>query len=131
MVEGDLFESVPNFSEGRREEVIASIAAAADRAFVLDVDPDTDHNRVVVSLAGRSRRIIDGLMGAVSVAVERIDLPSHRGVHPRGGVADVVPLVPLGSTSLDSCRELADPGGGGGWGALRVLVVFTGQGGGR
>src|SRR5207253_2266659 len=83
------------------------IAAAADRAFVLDVDPDTDHNRVVVSLAGRSRRIIDGLMGAVSVAVERIDLPSHRGVHPRVGVADVVPIVPLGSTSLDSCRELA------------------------
>src|SRR5438132_13295643 len=99
MVEGDLFESVPNFSEGRREEVIASIAAAADRAFVLDVDPDAHHNRVVVSLAGNSRRIIDGLMGAVSVAVERIDLPSHRGVHPRGGGAASLPLVPAGAAA--------------------------------
>ena len=131
MVEGDLFESVPNFSEGRREEVIASIAAAADRAFVLDVDPDTDHNRVVVSLAGRSRRIIDGLMGAVSVAVERIDLPSHRGVHPRVGVADVVPIVPLGSTSLDSCRELAHQVGERVWAELRVPVFFYGHGEGR
>ena len=55
-----LFESVPNFSEGRRQDVVAAIAAAAGRAHLLDTDPDPDHNRVVVSIAGGRRRLVDG-----------------------------------------------------------------------
>src|SRR5260370_18539803 len=93
-----LFESVPNFSEGRSEEVISHIAAAAGAAFVLDVDPDPDHHRVVISLVGERPRLVEGLLGAIASAVERIDLRSHQGVHPRVGAADGVPIVPLGST---------------------------------
>jgi glutamate formiminotransferase len=124
----DLFESVPNFSEGRRPDVIDAIRAAASNAFVLDTDPDPDHHRVVISLAGARRRLGDGLIGAIAAAVERIDLGPHRGVHPRVGAADVVPIVPLGETSLELCRELAHEVGERVWRELHVPVYFYGQG---
>jgi glutamate formiminotransferase len=124
----DLFESVPNFSEGRRADVIDAISAAASRAFVLDTDPDPDHHRVVVSLAGARQRLVDGLMGAIASAVERIDLGTHLGVHPRVGAADVVPIVPLGETSLERCREVAHEVGERVWSELQVPVYFYGHG---
>src|SRR5690349_6573911 len=127
----NLFESVPNLSEGLRGDVISDIAATAGKAFVLDVDPDPDHNRVVLSLAGEAPRITDGLMGAIGSAVERIDLRSHRGVHPRIGAADVVPIVPLGSTPIDTCRRLAHEVGERVWNELRVPVFFYGLGEGK
>ena len=124
----DLFESVPNFSEGRRADVIEAIGTAASKAFVLDADPDPDHHRVVVSLAGSRQRLVDGLMGAIAAAVERIDLETHQGVHPRVGAADVVPIVPLGETSLERCRDLAHEVGERVWSELHVPVYFYGQG---
>jgi glutamate formiminotransferase len=125
----DLFESVPNFSEGRRSDVIDAISSAAAPAFVLDSDPDPDHHRVVVSLAGARQRLADGLMGAIAAAVERIDLGTHLGgVHPRVGAADVVPIVPLGQTSLERCRELAHEVGERVWTELHVPVYFYGHG---
>jgi glutamate formiminotransferase len=123
----DLFESVPNFSEGRRQEVISSIASVAP-AFLLDVDADPDHNRLVVSVAGSASSLTDGLMGAIAEALESIDLRAHTGVHPRVGAADVVPIVPLGSTSLESCRELAHSIGSRVWTELRIPVYFYGYG---
>ena len=123
-----LFESVPNFSEGRRQDVVAAIAAAAGRSHLLDTDPDPDHNRVVVSIAGGRRRLVDGLMGAIGEAVERIDLREHRGVHPRIGAADVVPVIPLRGATLDVCRELAREIGQWVWSDLHVPVYFYGHG---
>jgi glutamate formiminotransferase / 5-formyltetrahydrofolate cyclo-ligase len=124
----DLFESVPNFSEGRRGDLIDALAAAAGTAFVLDADADPDHNRVVISLAGFEERLTDGLMGAIAAAVDRIDLREHRGVHPRVGAADVVPIIPLGDTTLDTCRELAHSIGARVWEELEVPVYFYGHG---
>lgn len=124
----DLFESVPNFSEGRRKQVVSAIGAAVAPAFLLDADADPDHNRLVVSLAGSRRSVADGLMAAISEAAERIDLRDHAGVHPRVGAADVVPIVPLGSTSLETCRELAHSIGSRVWSELRVPVYFYGHG---
>ena len=124
----DLFESVPNFSEGRHRGVIDAIAAASSPAYALDVDPDADHNRVVVSLCAGQMKMIDGLMGAISAAVERIDLGSHSGVHPRVGSADVVPIVPLGDASLEAAREAAHDVGRRVWAELHVPVYFYGQG---
>lgn len=131
MPEEDLFESVPNFSEGRRGDVIDAIASAAGQAHVLDTDPDPDHNRVVVSLAGPRSRIVDALLGAIGVAVERIDLRDHSGVHPRVGAADVIPIVPLGSALLDTAREVAHETGRRVWNELHVPVYFYGHGEGR
>jgi glutamate formiminotransferase len=124
----DLFESVPNLSEGRRPEVVEALGASVAPAFLLDVDPDPDHHRVVISLAGAQARLSDGLMAVIAAAVERIDLRSHSGVHPRVGAADVVPVIPLGSTSLETCRDLAHEIGNRVWSELHVPVFFYGHG---
>jgi glutamate formiminotransferase len=126
-----LFESVPNFSEGRRQDVIDAIAAAAAPAFVLDTDADPDHHRAVITLAGFKARLVDGLLAAIAEAKDRIDLRAHHGVHPRVGAADVVPIVPLGDTTLAECRELAHDLAARVWSELEIPVYFYGQGEGR
>jgi len=124
----DLFESVPNFSEGRNRNVIDSIASAAEAAHVLDIDPDPDHHRVVVSLLALRERLIQALLGTVAAAAERIDLRKHAGVHPRVGAADVVPIVPMGATTLDACRDVAHEVGRRIWTELHIPVFFYGYG---
>ena len=128
MVGESLFESVPNFSEGRDRSVIDAIGGAAVAAHVLGVDSDGDHNRTVVSLAGFRPHLLDALMASVRVAVELIDVRSHRGVHPRVGAADVVPIVPLHSTPLSRCQEVAAELGERIWSELQVPVYFYGRG---
>jgi glutamate formiminotransferase len=89
-------EAVPNFSEGRDAAVVDAIAAAlAEHADVLDVHVDADHNRSVYTLVGEPEQLVDALVAGIACAKERIDLRDHEGAHPRIGVADVVPLVPL------------------------------------
>ena len=124
----NLFESVPNFSEGRDRVVIDAVAAASSAAHLLDVDPDPDHHRVVISLAGTPQELETSLLAAVAEAAARIDLSAHSGVHPRVGSADVVPIVPLGTTSLDECHEVARELGGRIWSELRIPVYFYGYG---
>lgn len=123
----ELFESVPNFSEGRDEAVISAIVDGCAPAHVLDADPDGDHHRVVITLAALADHLISGLLGAIGVAVDRIDLRSHKGLHPRIGAADVVPIVPLGSTSPARCREVARELGERIWNELHVPVYFYGE----
>ena len=129
MHEESLFESVPNFSEGRRADVIGSlVAAAAAKAHLLDVDPDPDHHRVVISMAARRDRLGDAIMAAVGTAVEFIDVRSHQGVHPRVGAADVVPIIPLGQSTLEDSRRVAREIGQRIWSELKVPVFFYGEG---
>jgi glutamate formiminotransferase / 5-formyltetrahydrofolate cyclo-ligase len=123
-----LFEAVPNFSEGRRDDVIGAIVGGAHAAHLLDADADPDHNRVVVSIAGEGALLAAAVMGAVGQAVERIDIRTHQGVHPRVGVADVVPIIPLGGETLDSARMLAREIGERIWSELHVPVYFYGHG---
>jgi glutamate formiminotransferase / 5-formyltetrahydrofolate cyclo-ligase len=124
-----LFESVPNFSEGRSADAIAAIAgaAASGGAHVLDVDPDRDHHRVVISLAAQSAKLVDSVVAAVGAAVELIDIRTHEGVHPRVGAADVVPIVPLGESTLAAARDLAREVGERIWSELRVPVHWYGE----
>jgi glutamate formiminotransferase len=123
----ELFESVPNFSEGRDEAVISAIVDGCAPAHVLDADPDSDHHRTVISLAALGDGLIEGLLSAIGAAVTRIDLRSHRGLHPRIGAADVVPIVPLGSTSLARCRDVARELGERIWNELHVPVYLYGE----
>jgi glutamate formiminotransferase / 5-formyltetrahydrofolate cyclo-ligase len=89
-------ESVPNFSEGRDAKVIGDIGnALAERAQLLDVHTDVDHNRTVFTLVGGEGDLLDALVAGIAVARDRIDLREHEGVHPRIGAADVVPIVPI------------------------------------
>jgi glutamate formiminotransferase / 5-formyltetrahydrofolate cyclo-ligase len=125
-----LFESVPNYSEGRDDGTVSAIAGAAraGQAHILDVDADPDHNRAVISLAGLGPNLLEALVASVRVAIERIDVRQHRGVHPRVGAADVLPVVPLGATPLIRCTELARELGERIWSDLRVPVYFYGEG---
>ncbi len=105
-------ESVPNFSEGRDRATIDALAAAlGDHAELLDVHVDADHNRSVFTLVGDEAELVEALLAAIACAHERIDLRRHQGAHPRIGVADVVPLVPIVPEDMPraqhAARELA------------------------
>lgn len=104
-----LIEAVPNFSEGRRIAVIEELARSVQwgAARLLDRSSDRDHNRTVLTVAGPPESILQGLFDSVELAAAQIDLRRHRGVHPRLGAADVVPLVPLRGISLAECAGLA------------------------
>ena len=91
-----MLEAVPNVSEGRDAALLGSLTQAfAARALVLDHHADPDHHRSVFTLAAEDEELVDGLLDGIALAVERVDLRRHEGVHPRVGVADVVPVVPL------------------------------------
>lgn len=116
----DLLISPANVSEGRRPVVVASIALAAGRPGVqlLDIHTDPDHNRSVLTLAGRPGALVDSVVAAASTAAQTIDLPKQRGVHPRFGAIDVIPFVPVGtdpggmavavSAAREAARRIAD-----------------------
>ncbi|MDQ3855662.1 MAG: glutamate formimidoyltransferase [Chloroflexota bacterium] len=104
-----LVECVANFSQGRDQTSIQAIAAAAGSsgAVVLDIHSDPDHHRSVVTFVGEPHAVLEGAYQAVRTAVERLDLSRHEGVHPRIGVADVVPFVPVSGASMEDCVRLA------------------------
>jgi glutamate formiminotransferase len=107
-----VLEAVPNVSEARDAAVVAAVGAAFERdAVLLDVHSDADHHRSVYTLVGDDDGLLESLLAGILVAVERIDLRAHVGVHPRIGVADVVPLVPLDPAemeqAIDAARTLA------------------------
>jgi glutamate formiminotransferase len=105
-----LVECVPNFSEGRRPEVLARLRSAIEDApgvRFLDQTADVDHNRSVVTFAGEPKPVTDAMERAVEIAIATIDMNAHEGEHPRVGAVDIVPFVPIGETTLDECVELA------------------------
>ncbi len=106
-----IIESVPNFSEGRRPEVVQAIVdavrAAPGGARVLDISSDADHNRSVLTLAGEEGEVRASILRLFEAALERIDLRTHRGEHPRLGAVDVVPFVPVKGVSMADCVQLA------------------------
>jgi glutamate formiminotransferase len=105
-----LVESVPNFSEGRRPDVVDRLATAVGAvpgAILLDRTSDASHNRSVLTLAGEASAVADALERAVDVAIREIDMERHSGEHPRIGAIDVVPFVPLAGSTMDDCIELA------------------------
>jgi glutamate formiminotransferase len=88
-----LMECVVNVSEGRDDAVLRQLADAAGSTLV-DLHRDPDHNRCVLTLAGRPEAVADGARALARTAVGLIDLRRHEGVHPRVGALDVVPFVP-------------------------------------
>ncbi len=105
-----LVESVPNFSEGRRSDVVDRLARAVSGtpgAHLLDRTSDASHNRSVLTLAGEAGPVTTALEAAMAVAVAAIDMEVQRGAHPRIGAVDVVPFVPLGDTTMEQAVDLA------------------------
>jgi glutamate formiminotransferase/glutamate formiminotransferase/formiminotetrahydrofolate cyclodeaminase len=95
-------ECVVNISEGREGEIVDELAALAGPA-LLDVHRDPDHNRCVLTLFGE-----EAPAAVAERAVERLDLGAHSGAHPRIGVVDVVPFVPLGDATMTDAVAARD-----------------------
>ncbi len=105
-----LVECIPNFSEGRRLEVIQAIVdsiRAVPGALLLDQSSDPDHNRTVVTFAGPPQAVEQAAFAAIAKAAELIDLDKHQGEHPRIGATDVVPFVPISGVGMAECVEIA------------------------
>src|SRR3954462_1045657 len=105
-----LVECIPNFSEGRRTEVIQAVIAplVAQRDIrLLDVDPNADHNRTVVTFVGPPAAVADAAFALTASAVQALNMEEHRGEHPRMGAMDVVPFVPISGVTMDDCVRLA------------------------
>lgn len=105
-----LVECVPNFSEGRRPQVVADIVSAiasADGVRILDFSSDAAHNRSVVTFVGPPAAAAEGAFRAIARASELIDMRAHTGEHPRLGATDVVPFVPISGVTMGECVELA------------------------
>lgn len=105
-----IVECVPNFSEGRRPEVIeqiTSVIRSVSGVSMLDQEMDSDHNRAVLSFVGEPEGVLDAAFRAVKRASELIDLTVHKGAHPRIGATDVVPFVPISGVKQSECVELA------------------------
>ena len=105
-----LVECVPNFSEGRRPEIVAAIRdaiAAVEGVSVLDVSSDASHNRSVITFIAPVDTAVDAAFAGIKAASERIDLCQHSGEHPRIGATDVVPFIPLEGSTMEDCIALA------------------------
>jgi glutamate formiminotransferase len=105
-----LIECVPNFSEGRRDEIIEAIVEPFRKrngCALFDYRADKDHNRLVVSLGGEPDSVQEAILEAAKVAISTIDLAQHQGSHPRIGAVDVIPFVPLQNITMEECVDLA------------------------
>ena len=105
-----IIECVPNFSEGRNQEVIDAIAKAIKDTYgcsLLDVDPGYSTNRTVYTFVGDENSIIEGALNATRVAKELIDMRNHTGEHPRMGAMDVCPFVPVKNVTMEECVSIS------------------------
>jgi glutamate formiminotransferase len=123
-----LFEIVPNLSEGRNSATIEAAVAAAEAAGanVLNWSSDPVHHRSVLTIVGDATQVVDAAVALAGVAVERIDLRGHAGVHPRIGALDVLPFVPLRNGSLADASVLAHQAGARIWERYRIPSFYYG-----
>jgi glutamate formiminotransferase len=105
-----IIECAPNFSEGcdvEKIERIVNVFRAKKNVKLLDYSNDKDHNRMVVTVIGEPEAVKNCVIEAVGVAIELIDISKHKGLHPRLGVADVIPFIPIKGMSMDEADALA------------------------
>src|SRR5262249_8096721 len=122
-----IVECIPNFSEGRRAEVIDEIVGSIKSipgAVLLDRESDPNHNRSVITFVASPERVVDAAVAGVKKAAELIDLTKHTGEHPRMGAADVIPFVPISGATMDECVALARSCGERLWSELGIPVYL-------
>jgi len=122
-----LIQCIPNFSEGRRGEVVERIVDAirsASAVQVIDFSSDVDHNRTVVTFLGPPEDVRASALAGARAAVELIDMNRHEGVHPRIGAVDVIPVVPVCDVAMEEAIALGHEIGRDIAGELRVPVYF-------
>jgi len=105
-----LVECVPNFSEGRKKDVVEQIVdeiRAVDGVRLLDYSSNESHNRSVVTFVGEPQAVKKAAFNAAKKAAELINLEEHEGEHPRMGATDVIPFIPISEVTMEECVKLA------------------------
>ena len=104
-----IVECVPNFSTSDPKVVdqILDEVKKTKGAFLIDHTFDNYYNRLVVSIVGNKKSVLEAALNASCRAVKLIDMRKHKGQHPRLGAVDVVPFIPLKNVTLEECIELA------------------------
>ncbi|GIV15468.1 MAG: glutamate formiminotransferase [Armatimonadota bacterium] len=105
-----VIECVPNFSEGRHRDTVDALAFAVCEVpgvRLVNVSVDPDHHRTVLTFLGEPGAVAEAAFRCARVAVERIDLRHHQGVHPRIGAVDVMPFIPLRNVEMSACAQVA------------------------
>lgn len=123
-----LFEIVPNLSEGRDAATVDAACAAVERtgARLIDRSSDAVHHRSVLTIVGDADQVLDAAFALAQVALQRIDLRGHRGVHPRIGALDVLPFVPLEGASIVDAAALAHRAGAEIWRRYQIPSFYYG-----
>jgi glutamate formiminotransferase len=122
--------TVPNFSEGRREEVIEAIVGqfkGISGVKLIDYFPDPDFNRTVIEAIGEPKPLKEALLNMTGKAVELINMEEQRGAHPRIGAQDTIPIYPLKNITLKECVILAEEIGSEVFDRFRLPVYFSGE----
>ena len=104
-----IVECVVNYSEGRNKEVIDAITSVfvVEGVKLLNVEADSDYNRVVVTVAGDPQAVKETVVESVLIATRLIDMNVHAGQHPRMGATDVIPFIPIKNMTMVECVTLA------------------------
>lgn len=106
-----IIECVMNVSEGKDKQVIEAIAncfKSHPHVLLMDINTDADYHRSVFSILGELSACYDAVLKATKVAIKRIDMRKHQGVHPRIGAVDVIPFIPIKNTSMQECIDVAN-----------------------
>lgn len=122
-----IVECIPNFSEGKRKEIVDAIAnCVVETAGVklLDVQMDADHNRCVITFAGDPQAASDAAFKMCKTASQLIDMNHQKGEHPRLGATDVIPFVPISDVTTEEAVELAVKLGQRIWDELNIPVYL-------
>ena len=122
-----IVECIPNFSEGKRKDVVDAIAncvVETPGVKLLDVQMDADHNRCVITFAGDPQAASDAAFKMCQTASKLIDMNTHHGEHPRLGATDVIPFVPISDVTTEEAVELAVKLGERIWNELNIPVYL-------
>jgi glutamate formiminotransferase len=121
--------AVPNFSDGRREDVIEAITGVLKNrkgVTLVSVEPEHDFNRTVVTILGEPKPLKEALIEMAGKSYELIDMREQNGSHPRIGGQDTIPLFPFMNITLEETKELAEEIGKELFDKYQVPIYFAG-----
>jgi len=129
-VEKQYVLAVPNFSDGRREDVINAVVSPLknkEGVTLVSVEPEHDFNRTVVTVIGEPEPLKKALVEMAGKSYENINMEEQKGSHPRIGAQDTIPLFPFKNITLEECTQMAEEIGQAVYDQYQVPVFFSGQ----
>ncbi len=122
--------AVPNFSDGRRSDVIEKIVdevRKVEGVKLVSYEPEHDFNRTVVTFIGQPQPVKDALINMAAKSIELIDMREHKGSHPRIGAQDTLPIFPFKDITIEECVHLAKEIGKELHEKTKIPVFFAGE----